>query len=109
VFCETTTQTLNKNLTIGENVQGQKASITFTTGSGSPYAFPIQKFRYTGGGIPNCCLIGRVQRADLQMITDPITITSWYLDLNTNPYTVVIDYIAGLAADTKYTITLLVI
>jgi len=107
VFCEQTVQTLNKNLTIGQNVQGQKFSTSVTTDGSS--AFNPVTFQYTGGGQPNCCFIGQILRADGTLITSPMSITSWFLNINTNPYTVTINYIAGLSASTKYNITFVVL
>jgi hypothetical protein len=106
-FCEQTVQTLTKNLTIGENVQGQKYTVSTTTDSSGAIS-PIV-FRYTGGGQPNCCLVGQISRADGTLITNATSVTSWYLNINTSPYIVTIDYIAGLTASTKYIITFVVL
>ena len=107
VFCEQTVQTLDKNLTIGQNVQGQKFSTTILTNS-SGLISPIT-FQYTGGGQPNCCMIGNISKADGTLITAPVSITSWLLNINTNPYMVTINYIAGLSASTKYVVTFVVL
>lgn len=109
VFCEQTVQTLNKNLVIGENVQGMKYSVSFTTLSTYATQFTPITFQYTGGGQPNCCMIGNIVRADGAVITTPATITNWYLNINTSPYTVTINYIAGLTASTKYNVTFVVL
>jgi hypothetical protein len=108
-FAETTVATFNKNLVVGQNVQGQKYSTSFTTGAGSPYTMTPVEFRYTGGGQPDCCVIGKISPVDGTAITTPVSITQWFMNLNTNPYTVTINYIAGLSANTKYNITFLVI
>ena len=107
VFCEQTVQALNKNLTIGQNVQGQKFSTSITTdGSG---VFKPVTFQYSGGGQPDCCFIGQLSRDDNVLITTASSITSWFLNINTNPYTVTISYVAGLAVSTRYNITFVVL
>lgn len=107
VFAETTVQTLNKNLTVGENVQGQKFTTSFTTDA-SGLITPIV-FSYTGGGQPNCCLIGAISRSDGVAITNPVTITDWFLNINVSPFRATIGYITGLDPSTKYNVTFLVI
>ncbi len=107
IFCEGTVQNLNKNLTIGQNVQGQKFSTQFTTLAG--YAagdFTPITFAYNGNGQPNCLLIGNISGGS---ILNPISITSWTLNINVNPAVVTVYYIAGLDPSTKYSIVLLAI
>jgi len=108
-FCEQVVQSLNKNLTIGQNVQGMKYTTSFTTLSSYSTTFTPITFQYTGGGQPNCCLIGQITRSDGVVITAPAMITNWYLNINTAPYTVTINYIAGLAASTKYNVTFVIL
>ena len=106
IFCEQTVQNLNKNLTIGANVQGQKFSTSFTTvatyitGDFTPITF-----QYNGGGQPNCLLLGSISGGSLT----PISITNWTLNINTSPYEVTVNYIAGLAASTRYNVVFLAI
>lgn len=110
IFCEQVVATLNKNLVIGENVQGQKYSTSFTTPAG--YAtgdFQRLSFNYTGGGQPTCITLGSITRDDGTLILSPVTVTSWSMNINTIPSQVQINYIAGLAASTKYNITFLVL
>jgi hypothetical protein len=105
IFCETTVQNLNKNLVIGQNVQGMKYSTSFTTaGSFTPITFA-----YIGGGQPDCCLIGNISKADGTIILNPVSITSWNSNINVSPTQIRVDYIAGLDASSKYNITLLVV
>jgi len=106
-FAETTVATLNKNLTIGQNVQGQKYSTSFTSSATS--TIPPIVFQYTGGGQPDCCLIGQITKSDGTTITTPIAITDWTLNINTNPFLVTINYLSVLEASTKYNVTFLVI
>lgn len=110
LFCEQTVSALNKNLSLNGNVQGMKYSATFTTPS--TYAtggFNNIVFNYTGGGQPNCAIVGQISRSDGAKILTPVTITDWALNLNTTPYQVNIRYIAGLDAATQYSINILVI
>lgn len=109
-FAETTVQNLNKNLVIGTNVQGQKFSTSFTTTAG--YAtgeFTTITFAYTGGGQPDCCLVGRINNDDGTLITDPVTVTDWFLNLNRSPFQVTIGYVAGLQPSTRYNVTFVVL
>jgi hypothetical protein len=108
VFCETTVQTLNKNLAVGTNVQGQKYTTSFTTDSSGLLSTSIT-FKYTGGGQPDCCIVGRIVAADGSPVTTSVVVSNWSLNINTAVPTVVVGYISGLVANTKYTITLLVI
>jgi len=110
IFCETTVQNLNKNLTIGANVQGMKYSTTFTTPTG--YAtgdFTPIVFAYSSNGQPDCCIIGNISRTDSQPMLSSVSITSWSSNINVIPLQIRVDYIAGLDAGVKYNITLLVV
>ena len=108
VFCEGTVSNLNKNLTIGANVQGQKYSTSFTTAADYTTAntFPSITFVYTSNGQPNCLLIGSLTRNDGTLITTPYSITSWQANINVNPIQITVFFIAGLADSTGYTVTL---
>lgn len=109
-FSETTVQTLNKNLTIGENVQGQKYSTSFNTPTDYlTGGFQSLLFNYTGGGQPNCCFVGNITRDDGTAILFPVTVTSWFLNLNKNPFQVTINYVAGLDPNLRYNAIFLVI
>jgi hypothetical protein len=110
VFCETTVQTLNKNLVIGTNVQGQKYTTSFTTLA--TYAagdFTPITFQYTGGGQPNCLLLGGITREDGVAITSSVFISMWKPNINTTPLQVKINYIAGLDPSVKYNVVFLAI
>lgn len=108
LFCETTVNCFTQNLIIGQNVQGQKYTTTFTTpGDYITGGFNVFNFAYTGGGQPNCLLIGNISRTDGVKIIKPVSITDWSLNINVTPYRATIGYIAGLEANTKYNVTLL--
>jgi hypothetical protein len=107
IFCEQTVTTLNKNLQFGQNVQGQKFSTRFTTDSGG--SNPVITFAYTGGGQPNCCFIGKLEREDGVLIAQPYSIGKWYLNINTNPYQVTIERIVGLVSTCTYNVTFVVL
>lgn len=112
VFCEQTVSGLNKNLSIGQNVQGQKFSTSFTTLA--DYATggwtPIN-FAYNGTGTPDCLMIGNISKASVAagMILKPVAITDWNLSTNYIPYQATINYIAGLDPSTKYNITFIIL
>lgn len=110
LFCEQTVLTLNKNLLIGSNVQGQMHSTKFTTLSSYALGnFTPIVFQYTGGGQPSNALIGQISRSDGVMITSAVMISDWFLNINTSPATVTIRYIAGLDASKTYNVNLLVL
>lgn len=106
-FAETTVATLNKNLTIGQNVQGLKYSTSFTSNSLGEIS-PIV-FQYTGGGQPDCCVIGQITKTDGTTITTPIAITDWSLNINTSPFLVTVNYLSVLESSKRYNVTFLVI
>lgn len=106
IYCEQSINALNQNLTIGPNVQGLKHSATFTTSA--TYAtgtFSPITFTYNGTGQPNCLMIGNIKRSDGVLILDPISITDWSLNINVSPFLFSVNYIAGLAPSTKYSVT----
>jgi hypothetical protein len=110
LFCETSVAAMNKNLTIGDNVQGMKYSVSFVTPA--DYAtggFNTIVFNYTSNGQPNNLIIGSIARNDGALMLSPISINKWTLNINTSPAKVTVDYIAGLAASTKYNVNFLVI
>jgi hypothetical protein len=109
VFCETVVQTLTKNLVIGQNVQGMKYTTSFTTLS--DYAtggFTPITFTYTGGGIPDCCIIGSINKTSGAAVYTGAVIT-WTINKNVNPPTITINYIHGLEVTSTYNITFLVV
>lgn len=110
LFCETTVATLNKNLIVGTNVQGQKYNTTvITPASYAGGSFNQIQFVYTGGGQPNCLILGNISRVDNAAMLTPVAITDWQLNINVSPIQVSVNYIAGLDANTKYYVTFLVI
>ena len=110
VFCEGTVQNLNKNLTIGDNVQGQKYSTSFTTTAN--YAtgdFTPISFAYSSNGQPNCLMIGSLTRNDGTTILTPVSVTSWSSNINVSPIQITVNYIAGLTASIRYNVNFVVL
>lgn len=108
LFGETTVQVLNKGLTIGDNVQGSVYNISINTSTG--YAtgdFTPITYRYSSGGRPASLLIGQITDSSGALILAPVSVTSWFLNLNTSPPTITVNYIAGLSPNKRYNITLL--
>jgi len=66
-------------------------------------------FQYTGGGQPNCCLLGNINTTNGTLIIFPVSITAWQMNINSNPFTIIINYVAGLDPETEYTATFLVL
>lgn len=108
LFCETTVSALNQNISIGQNVQGMKYSVSFTTPADYVTGgFNPITFNYIGGGQPNCLLIGSISNSS--PILTSVSVTDWNLNINVSPFRVQVNYIAGLAASTKYNVTFLVL
>lgn len=87
-------------------IQGQKYTSTFTTPSNyATGGFQQIKFNYNGNGSPNCFQIGNIAKGDGTLILSPVTVTSASFNQNTSPPQILVNYVAGLAASTKYTLT----
>lgn len=109
MFCEQTVQALTRNLEIGLNVQGQKYTMSFVTSS--TYAagdFTPIKVNYNGVNTPNMCIIGRISDQSGAKILTPVSISDWFLNTNKQPFEVTINYVAGLAANSRYTMNFIV-
>lgn len=110
LFCEQTVDALNKKLTIGQNIQGQKYTQQFTTPADYLAGeFTPMIFAYSGFGQPNCCFVGQINKVGGGRILNPVSVTEWVLNINRSPFQVVVNYIAGLEPSTKYNVTLLVL
>lgn len=108
LFGEQVVNTLNKNLVIGENVQGQKFSVTFTTSPTYVMGdFTPLVLSYTGGGTPTCLVLGHTLKADNTPVGNfSVSVADWSLNINKKPATITINYISGLANSTKYTVNM---
>lgn len=99
---------MNKNLTIGENVQGAFFSTTFTTDTNyNTGTFRPISFAYNGGGQPQALLLAYIGRTNGAVITNATSINGWSLNINTKPYVITCNWIAGLAPSTQYKVTFL--
>jgi hypothetical protein len=107
-FCEQTVNVLNRNLSIGQNLQGQKLQTKFTTATNysSGVFTPIQ-INYIGSGQPDQLLVGRVQNINGSTILTAVTVTDWFLNINKFPAVITINYIAGLSDNQTYIVNLL--
>jgi hypothetical protein len=101
VFCEQTTNALNKNLTFGQNVQGQKYAVQFDADGFVPI-----KLAYTGGGQPTVLLIGQIYKVDNTPITTSIQILDWELNINKQPFQIQLNKLSNLEAGKQYKMTL---
>ena len=110
IFCETVVNLLNKNLKIGQNVQGMIYSTSFTTPSDVGLAHnPWIVFNYSGNGTPSCVLIGQVTLSNGDPINDPILVKQWRLNQNKSPYQIEIVDLYNLMNNATYNITFLVL
>jgi hypothetical protein len=109
-FCEQTVNLLDKNLIIGDNVQGMKYTYTFntlptyTTGGFSPIIF-----NYTSNSQPSCAVVGKVVKSTGIPMLTAVTVSDWTVNLNKSPYQIVINYVTGLENSATYTITFLIL
>jgi hypothetical protein len=101
VFCEQTTNAFDKNLTFGENVQGQKYAVQFDTDIFQPI-----KLAYTGGGQPTSLQIGQIYKTDNSEMITKIDILDWKLNINTQPFQIIINKLSNLEAGKQYKMTL---
>jgi hypothetical protein len=110
IFCEQTVSTFDRNLVIGENIQGMKYSATFITPTNyTTGGFNKFIFDFKSNGIPNSILVGKIAREDNARILSPVTVTDWILNTNQNPFSIEIRYIAGLLPNVRYSINLVVL
>lgn len=100
---------LSGNLTIGDNVVGQTTAIQVTTQSNyssgffTPVRIPWTSTRYR----PSVVLVGKVEKpSSLPAQTAAVSVPSWTYDYSSQ--SISIPYIAGLADNSQYQITLLI-
>lgn len=103
-FNEGVYNVLNKQLSIGSNVNGMMFSgFAFTTRAA--YAtgdFVPIKFNYTGAAAPQNCLLGSIDQTEPAAIILAATSLIWSYNNNVAPPQVSINYIAGLLPLTTY-------
>lgn len=95
-------------ITIGDNVNGQVVTTSFTTPA--DYAtggFNSFQFAYTGKFQPKSCLIGQVTCTKPAEPILSATSLQWVYLNNTQPNTVKVTYVAGLKPSQTYSITIL--
>lgn len=107
-FAEQTINAFKQNLTIGTNIQGGILQTTFTTDAAySTGTFIPIKLNYSGGNVPNVLIVGKITESTGSLILTPVTVTSWFANINTLPTQLNINYIAGLVNSKTYTVTFL--
>lgn len=102
IFNEQVSLALDGNLTLGENVTGKVLEASFTTGASFvPFTVPVS------GSTISSVSIGFIQNVDnpSEVITNAVTLTSW-TQLSKQ---LKINYVTGLAANTRYKIRLLIL
>jgi hypothetical protein len=107
-FMEEVYYALNADLTVGQNLRGALKSINFATRSTyntDPANFDVIKFINPMPVKPQVvCLGGIVNRDDFSIITNPITIDWDFYDGQIR-----IRYVAGLTANKRYELKLLIL
>jgi hypothetical protein len=100
---------LTGNLTVGDNVVGQTTAIqvvtqgNYSSGFFTPIRIPWNSTRYR----PQVVLVGKVEKpSNLPAQTVSVTVPSWTYDFGSQ--SISIPYIAGLADNSSYQITLLI-
>jgi len=104
-FMEQTQALFTKNIALGENIQARQYTTNFTTAAGyATGTFENITFSWSGSSLPNAVLITSITHADGTPFLGSTGTPQWRYDGG-----VVITYVPGLAAGTKYSITFLVI
>ena len=105
------TQALAQNLTIGDNVIGAIASITFTTDAAyttGTFNAVVVPWPFGKSKSPQIVLVGNVTYPSTQpVLLTAVTVAQW--DYNFVTPSINIRYISGLANSSTYTVSLLVL
>lgn len=107
LFLEQTYSLFNGNLTIGDNVTGKNAYVTFSTPS--DYAtggFNTISFAWSNKKSIQNIIVGSIVESTGAQIIDAVTVTGWTQTTTSN---VNVTYITGLQPSKKYTVNLLVL
>lgn len=102
IFNEQVSLALDGNLSLGENIAGRVVEANFTTGSSFvPFTVPVS------GTTISSVTIGFIQNTDnpSEVITNAVTLTSW----SQLSKQLKINFITGLAANTRYKVRLLIL
>ena len=103
-FMEQVVLVLNKNVSFGENIQARKFSTSFTTDA--TYAtgtFTNIGFSWISRELPLVTLIASIRHDDRTQFLGSVGTPTWtYINGN-----IVVSYIPGLVAGSKYSITFL--
>ena len=103
-------QLINGALTVGDNINGQVSSLTFTVPT-SGYltgSFPAVSFTYNGKTLPKNVIIGQITCTNGKTILLPTSL-QWTYNNNVSPPTISITYVTGLTAGLTYNLTVLCI
>lgn len=105
-FMEQTIQLFSGRISLGENIQSREFSTSFTTsGTYTSGDFESIQFSWNGSQLPFVLLISRIVREDGVRILTPVGVPEW----RTSTQSVTVSYIAGLANNTKYQVSFLVL
>jgi hypothetical protein len=100
---------INGRLSVGDNVNGQVTTVSFTTPSNyATGGFTATSFVYNGNGA-SCCLIGSITCTKPGGVITSPTSLQWSFNNNVSPPSIQINYVAGLAAGQSYSMTVLVL
>lgn len=103
-FMEQTVLVLNKNVSFGDNIQARRFSTTFTTDANYlTGTFTNISFSWVSRELPLTTLIASIRHDDGTPFLGSVGAPTWtYINGN-----IVVSYIPGLAAGTKYNVTFL--
>lgn len=105
-FIEQTVAVFSRNVSLGDNIQARVFTTTFQTDAAyATGTFETIRFSWTGASLPAAVFITSISRTDGTPILTSVGTPAWrFSDGNVS-----ITYVPGLAASTKYSITILVI
>lgn len=105
-FIEQTVQVLSRNVSLGDNIQARVFTTSYTTDAAyATGTFEPIRFSWGGASFPAVVLVSNVTRDDGAVQLTSVGTPTWRF----NDGSVVITYVPGLAASTKYSLTFLVI
>lgn len=107
IFMEQSYSLFNGNLSITDNITGKIVTTTFTTPSDYlTGGFSTIKFTWTFPKSVETITVGKIEKYSGGVILNPVSVTGWS---QPSANSVSVSYIAGLTANTKYTVKLLVL
>lgn len=105
-FIEQSVQVLSRNVSLGDNIQARTFTTSYTTDAAyATGTFEPIRFSWGGTSFPAAVFVTNITRDDNTTQLTSVGTPTWRF----NDGSVVVTYVPGLAASTKYSLTFLVI